>query len=181
MTFQEMKIPGAWIHNPVRHEDLRGHFEEQFKLSEISTSLFRSFEVKQVNQSVSALGVIRGIHFTMSLDGQAKYISCPKGRIWDVVVDLRKGSPTHGNWDAVELSAENGKSVLISEGLGHAFLSLEADSVSTYLCTAEYNPIADKGFHPLSLNLGIDFEKIANKNGIADLIISDRDLSSPHF
>lgn len=181
MPFHEMKIKGAWIHTPLRHNDERGHFEEQFKLSEIESQLGLNFAVKQVNQSVSNRGVIRGIHYTDSPEGQAKYVTCPKGVIWDVVVDLRKDSITYGQWDAVELSSENGLSVLISEGLGHAFLSLKDDSVSAYLCSAEYSPSNDKGFNPLSESLGIDFEKIAYQNGITHIVTSERDSSSPSF
>ncbi len=181
MPFQEMKIKGAWIHTPIRHNDNRGYFEEQFKHSEIESQLGVLFAVKQVNQSVSNRGVIRGIHYTDSPGGQAKYISCPKGRIWDVIVDIRQDSPTYGKWDAAELSPENGKSILISPGLGHAFLSLEDDSVSTYLCSAEYDPDADKGFNPLSESLSIDFYEIASRHGIDRLVISDRDESAPNF
>lgn len=181
MQFHEMKIKGAWIHTPTRHNDKRGHFEEQFRLSEIEMALGRTFPVLQVNQSVSHAGVIRGIHYTKGDLGQAKYISCPKGALWDVVVDLREASPTYGQWDAVEISAENGKSVLISEGLGHAFLSLEENTVSTYLCSTEYQPLEDAAFHPLSPNLAIDFQNKARQFDINRIEISDRDSSAPNF
>lgn len=177
MPFQEMKIKGAWIHTPIRHNDERGHFEEQFKISQIESELGRSFTVKQVNQSVSNKGVIRGIHYTDSPEGQAKYVSCPKGAIWDVVVDLRKDSPTYGQWDAVKLSAENGSSVFISEGLGHAFLSLEDGSVANYLCTSEYAPDADRTLNPLSGKLAITFES----SGISEFCLSQKDLEAADF
>ena len=181
MPFQEMKIKGAWVHTPIRHNDERGRFEEQFKLSQIESELGIEFLVKQVNQSVSNRGVVRGVHFTESDDGQAKYISCSKGRIWDVVVDLRKDSITYGQWDAAELSLENGKSIFISTGLGHGFLSLEDGSVSTYLCSAEYNSDSDQGVNPLSENLKINFQSIAEQNGITKLMISERDRNAPNF
>lgn len=177
MSFQEMKIKGAWLHTPIRNLDNRGHFEEQFKISQIESELGRTFTVKQVNQSVSKKGVVRGIHYTDSPEGQAKYVSCPKGRIWDVVVDLRKESPTYGQWDAVELSADNGQSVFISEGLGHAFLSLEDDSVASYLCTSEYAPEADRTINPLSIKLAIAFES----SGITGFILSEKDSDSADF
>lgn len=177
MPFQEMKIRGAWIHTPIRHNDERGHFEEQFKISQIESELGRSFTVQQVNQSVSNKGVIRGIHYTDSAEGQAKYVSCPKGAIWDVVVDLRKDSPTYGHWDAVELSSENGLSVFISEGLGHAFLSLEDGSVAHYLCTSEFAPDADRTFNPLSVKLAITFED----SGITGFVLSEKDSEANDF
>ncbi|MFM1787170.1 MAG: hypothetical protein RL228_1120 [Actinomycetota bacterium] len=172
-----MKIKGAWIHTPIRHNDERGHFEEQFKISQLESELGRSFTVKQVNQSVSNKGVIRGIHFTDSPEGQAKYVSCPKGAIWDVVVDLRKDSPTYGQWDAVELSAENGFSVFISEGLGHAFLTLEERSVANYLCTSEYSPEADRTINALSAKLAITFES----SGITEFRLSAKDSEAADF
>jgi dTDP-4-dehydrorhamnose 3,5-epimerase len=176
-----MAIEGAWVHTPTRHEDRRGHFEEQFKLSAIETQLGRSFRVKQVNQSVSAKGVIRGIHFTDSPEGQAKYVSCPQGALWDVVVDLRPQSPTYGKWDAVVISAENGKSVLISEGLGHAFLSLEDQSVANYLCTSEYQAEFDKIVNVFSPKLFISFEEIASVYGVAAFSFSTKDEEASIF
>lgn len=177
MPFQEMKIKGAWIHAPSRHTDERGHFEEQFRLSQIESELGRTFHVKQVNQSVSIKGVIRGIHYTDSPEGQAKYVSCPKGAIWDVVVDLRKHSPTYGKWDAAVISAENGLSVFISEGLGHAFLSLEDGSVVDYLCSAEYSPENDRTVNPLSESLAIDF----TSTGLNEFVLSEKDSLAYHF
>lgn len=178
MQFTPMTIEGAWVHTPTRHEDSRGHFEEQFKLSVIETQLGRSFDVKQVNQSVSAKGVIRGIHFTDSREGQAKYVSCPQGALWDVVVDLRKDSPTYGKWDAVVISSENGKSVLISEGLGHAFLSLEDMSVASYLCTSEYQVEFDKTVNVFSPKLSISFEEIASDFGVTSFSFSAKDKNA---
>jgi dTDP-4-dehydrorhamnose 3,5-epimerase len=181
MPFEEMKIRGAWVHTPVRHHDNRGHFEEQFKLSLIEQELGRTFTVKQVNQSVSNKGVIRGIHYTDSPEGQAKYVSCPKGKIWDVVVDLRKDSATYGQWDAVELSAENGLSVFISEGLGHAFLSLEDGSVVNYLCNQHFDGSKDRGINPLSPQTAIPFAKVLAKHNIIQSIISDKDSAATMF
>jgi dTDP-4-dehydrorhamnose 3,5-epimerase len=181
MPFEEMKIQGAWVHIPKIHRDMRGSFQEIFKVSDIADSLGRAFEVAQVNQSVSNKGVIRGIHYTNSSRGQAKYVSCTKGEIWDVVVDLRPESPTYGQWDAVFLSPANGKSVLISENLGHAFLSLEDGSVSTYLCTTEFNPTEDVAIHPLSPIIGIDFESTGKMRGITSFELSDRDTNASVF
>jgi dTDP-4-dehydrorhamnose 3,5-epimerase len=182
MQFTPMAVRGAWVHTPARHEDNRGHFEEQFKLSAIEAQLGRTFTVKQVNHSVSAKGVIRGIHFTDSPEGQAKYVSCPQGAIWDVVVDLRPESETYGNWDAVVISAENGKSVLISEGLGHAFLSLENNSTAQYLCTSEYSNRHEKTFSPFSPFFSINFEHVARSVDLEPAFnLSNRDLCAPIF
>lgn len=175
MTFTPLKIDGVWLHTPKVWPDERGTFHEVFKLSLISEQLGREFQVKQVNQSTSAAGVIRGIHWTDSPEGQAKYVSCPKGAIWDVVVDLRQDSETYGEWDARTLSEENGQSLLISEGIGHAFLALENGTVASYLCTSEFNPAADKTINPLDPILDISFLKTAGEFGIKDLIMSSKD------
>lgn len=181
MPFKEMKIKGAWVHTPSRHSDNRGHFEEQFKLSSIAEQLGTKFEVRQANQSVSKKGVIRGIHWTEGPAGQAKYISCPNGALWDVVVDLRRSSETYGQWDATIISAENGKSVFISEGLGHAFLALNEDTVANYLCSTEFNPEEDRTMNPLDKKLGIDFTSIAAKYGIGNFILSLKDSAAVGF
>lgn len=181
MTFTPLKIEGVWLHTPQVWPDDRGTFHEVFKLSLISEQLGREFQVKQVNQSTSAAGVIRGIHWTDSPEGQAKYVSCPKGALWDVVVDLRPDSVTYGQWDALTLSAENGHSLFISEGIGHAFLALEDGTVANYLCTSEFNPAADKTINPLDPILEIGFLKTAREFGIKDIVMSPKDLGGSPF
>jgi dTDP-4-dehydrorhamnose 3,5-epimerase len=176
MSFTPLKIKGSWLYTPKRFDDERGSFHEVFKLSTISEVIGRSFEVKQVNQSLSKAGVIRGIHWADVPPGQAKYISCPRGALWDVVVDIRLGSPTIGQWDAVELSEANGQSILIEEGLGHAFLSLSDDTVANYLCTEPFNPNAEHGINPLDKTLSIPFHTIWSGG---EFKISTKDLEAP--
>jgi dTDP-4-dehydrorhamnose 3,5-epimerase len=181
MAFHEMKIQGAWVHTPLRYQDSRGHFEEQFKLSAIQRELGLDFHVKQANQSVSQKGVIRGIHWTDSPEGQAKYVSCVSGSIWDVVVDLRHDSPTYGQWDSVEVTPQNGKSVVLSKGLGHAFLALEEETLINYLCTSEYDPLVDRTINPLDSDLNINFLEVARSFDIQSLNMSDRDREGEAF
>jgi dTDP-4-dehydrorhamnose 3,5-epimerase len=178
MSFTPLKIRGSWVFEPRKFDDDRGSFHEVFKLSQISEVLGRAFEVKQVNHSISKAGVIRGIHWADVPPGQVKYVSCFRGSIWDVVVDIRLGSPTFGQWDAAEISAENGKCVLIEEGLGHAFLSLVDDTVVSYLCSEPFNPSAEHGVNPLDEKLAIPFH---TKFESRDFIISPKDLESPTF
>jgi dTDP-4-dehydrorhamnose 3,5-epimerase len=181
MTFTPLKIDGVWLHTPKIWPDDRGTFHEVFKHSLISEQLGREFQVKQVNQSTSAAGVIRGIHWTDSPEGQAKYVSCPKGALWDVVVDLRPESSTFGQWDAQQLSEANGHSLLISEGIGHAFLSLLDGTVANYLCTSEFNPEADKVISPFDASLNISFRETAMLTGISDLRASEKDRYGTSF
>ena len=154
MRFSKTAIEGVWIHNPLKFPDSRGTFEEQFRSSTILDEIGRDFEVVQVNQSLSNRGVVRGIHWTEGDRGQAKYVSCVKGSVWDVYVDLRKDSQTFGKWGAELLSLKNGKSVLISEGIGHAFLALEEETVVNYLCTSEYEPSVDRKYGIFSMTTG---------------------------
>jgi dTDP-4-dehydrorhamnose 3,5-epimerase len=181
MTFTPLKIEGVWLHTPKIWQDERGSFHEVFKLSSISEQLGRDFLVKQVNQSTSAAGVIRGIHWTDSPVGQAKYVSCTKGSLWDVVVDLRPESPTYGTWDARILTEENGHSLLVSEGIGHAFLALENGTVANYLCSSEFSPGVDRTIFPLDKDLRIDFELIASEYNLSAITMSPKDRNGDSF
>lgn len=181
MSFSQMSIQGAWISEPKVWADERGSFHEVLKVSDLELQLDRHFLVRQVNQSSSSKGVLRGIHWTDSEEGQAKYLSCTSGALWDFVVDLRPNSSTFGAWDAVLLSANNRKSIFISEGLGHGFLALEDNTTATYLCSSEFNPGSDKVLNPFSSQLGIDFSSIAEKYKITKFILSEKDASSKDF
>jgi dTDP-4-dehydrorhamnose 3,5-epimerase len=181
MSFTQMQIQGAWIHNPLVHLDNRGTFHEVVRISELENKLGAKFPVVQVNQSMSRKGVIRGVHSAKKPMGQAKYVSCAYGMIWDVVVDLRSESPTFGNWDAVFLTAENKKSVLIPEGLGHAFLSLSDSTIVNYLCSREYSAEHEITINPLDARLNIHFEKIANDFEIANVTLSEKDSEARNF
>jgi dTDP-4-dehydrorhamnose 3,5-epimerase len=176
MSFTPLKIQGSWVFTPTKFADERGSFHEVFKLSLISETLGKGFEVKQVNQSVSRAGVVRGIHWADVPPGQAKYVSCSKGSIWDFVVDIRVGSPTFGQFEGVHLSAENSKSVLIEEGLGHVFLSLEDDTVVNYLCSEEFSPRTERGINPLDTDLAIPY---ASMWPAGNFEISHKDTEAP--
>lgn len=175
MSFTPLSIQGSWVFTPQKFEDERGSFHEVFKLSAISETLGFDFQVKQVNQSVSKAGVIRGIHWADVPPGQAKYVFCPRGSIWDIVVDIRVGSPTFGKWDADVISEQNGKAVLIKEGLGHVFLTLEENTVVNYLCSEPYNPGAEHEINPLDEKIGIPF---ADKWSASEFLTSPKDTNA---
>ena len=105
---------------------------------------------------MSRRGVIRGIHFADVPPGQAKYVTCVRGAILDVVVDLRAGSPTFGQWVAVRLD-ERRRAVFLAEGLGHAFMALSDQATVLYLCSTPYAPGREHGVHPLDPEIGIDW------------------------
>lgn len=124
---------------------------------------------------MSYRGVLRGVHFTEVPPGQAKYVMCASGAVFDVVVDLRVGSPTFGRWDAVRLDDEARHAVFISEGLGHAFMALSGKATVVYLCSTPYTPRAEHGIAPLDPMLGIQWpEDVAP-------ILSARDAAAPRL
>jgi dTDP-4-dehydrorhamnose 3,5-epimerase len=157
MNAEELDISGAWVITPVRHGDDRGWFQEWFKHSELKKACGYEFLPVQANISKSTRGTIRGIHYSTAVVGQAKLVTVLFGEIDDYVVDIRPSSPTFGQWKRVRLSADNGKSVLLSAHLGHAFHALTDDTVVNYLVSAEYNPQAELGISPFCPDLAIEW------------------------
>ena len=154
-------------------------FFEWFKASAFAETTGRSLELKQANCSVSAAGVLRGIHFTTNPPGQAKYVTCARGAFLDVIVDLRIGSPTFGQWDSVLIDDIDRKAVFLSEGLGHAILSLEDNSTVMYLCSLEYTPALDRDINPLDPALGIDWPTTARDGSPLTYELSEKDTAAP--
>lgn len=155
MLIEETKIPGAFSVTPQQHRDDRGVFLEWFRSDRFAEAAGHPFTIAQANCSVSAAGTVRGIHFAQLPPSQAKYVTCPSGAILDVVVDIRLGSPTYGQWDAVVLDDVDRKALYLGEGLGHAFMALADDTVVNYLCSAPYAPGREHGVHPLDPAIGI--------------------------
>ena len=175
---QSLGIEGAWVYTPTVHGDDRGSFIEQFRGAEFAADLGYRLDIAQVNCSVSQRGVIRGIHYADVPPGQAKYVSCLAGAGLDVIVDIRVGSPTFGEWEAVRLDATSRRSVFISEGLGHAFMALTDDATLLYLCSTPYAPGREHGVHPLDPAIGIDWPLGEDGAGGAPLM-SPKDAAAP--
>ena len=173
MLAEATSIHGAWVFTPVLRPDDRGVFLESFKDSTFSETVGHSLSLKQMNVSVSKRGTVRGIHFADVPPGQAKYVQCFAGRILDVVVDIRVGSPTFGQWSAVELDEESRRGLYIAEGLGHAFCAL-TDSVTVgYLCSEPYSPDHEHGINPLDPQLEIPWPEASGA------VLSPKDAASP--
>lgn len=181
MEFRELAVPGAWEVTPRLFHDERGAFAESFKASEFEKATGRPFDLRQVNVSVSAAGVLRGIHYTENPPGQAKYVTCVRGAFLDVVVDLRPGSPTYGRWDSVLIDDVDRRSVFVSEGLGHALLSLADDSTVTYLCSLEYTPELDHDIDAFDPVLGIDWPTVGRDGNPLTYKRSPKDEAAPPF
>lgn len=173
MKATELAIGGAWVFEPQVFPDARGRFAAPYQADAFAEALGFPLTVGQVNQSVSARGVIRGLHFADVPPGQAKYVYCARGALLDVIVDVRVGSPTYGLVEAVELDAASARSVYLGEGLGHAFVALEDDTAMTYLCSTGYRPGAEHGVHPLDPALDLPWPR-----GL-EPILSDRDAAAP--
>src|SRR5690625_2058972 len=164
---------------PRKFTDPRGTFLESFSEPAFVEAVGHPLDLQQVNTSVSAAGVLRGIHFADVPPSQAKYVMCPRGAVLDVVVDIRVGSPTFGKWDSVLLDDVDRRANYISEGLGHAFLSLEEDSTVFYLCSATYEPGREHGINPLDPALAIPWLTTGRTGELIEPLLSDKDRAAP--
>jgi dTDP-4-dehydrorhamnose 3,5-epimerase len=149
VQIRELAVRDAYALDLVPHGDARGRFTEWYRADVLSGALGYGLHLAPANHSVSARGVLRGVHFALVPPGQAKYVYCPAGRVLDVVVDVRVGSPTFGVHDAVVLDSDRPRAVYLAEGLGHAFVSLADASSVTYLVSSGYDPGREFGIHPL--------------------------------
>lgn len=179
MTYRELTVPGAWEITPIQHADPRGVFFEAFQGLRLSEHVGHHFDLAQANCSISARGVLRGIHFADVPPGQAKYITCVRGSVLDVAVDLRVGSPSFGRWDSVVLDDVDRRATYLSEGLGHAFFSLEDHSTVMYLCSSSYAPDHEHSVDPFDPALGITWPTTDRRGLSVTPILSDKDGSAP--
>jgi dTDP-4-dehydrorhamnose 3,5-epimerase len=177
LKVRELNIPGTWEITPTIHGDSRGQLFEWLKDSDFAEFAGHRLDVRQANCSVSSAGVLRGLHFAQLPPSQAKYVTCVSGSVFDVVVDIRVGSPTFGQWDSVVLDDTDRRTLYISEGLGHGFLALQDNSTVMYLCSAEYNPQREHTIRATDPALGIDWPLVDG----APASLSDRDAAAPSF
>jgi dTDP-4-dehydrorhamnose 3,5-epimerase len=175
MPFSETPLPGVIIIDPVVFPDDRGFFFESY-----NQRLFRENhignEFVQDNQSLSVYGVIRGLHYQREPYAQSKLVRVIQGRILDVVVDLRAGSPGFGKSFSIELSAENKKQIFIPRGLAHGFSVLSAIAEISYKCDEFYNKQSEAGIRYNDSTLKIDWQI-----PYAEALVSDKDSKLPEF
>lgn len=172
MRLRRLGIEGAWEITPQQHTDARGTFLEWYRFDRLADQAGHPLRLAQASMSVSARGVVRGIHFADVPPGQAKYVTCVHGAVLDVVVDLRVGSPSFGRWEAVRLDDEDRRAVYLSEGLGHGICALTERATLAYLCSQTYNPAAERTVHPLDPELAIAWPG-------DDVRLSARDQAAP--
>ncbi len=173
MKATELPIAGAWLFEPTVFPDPRGMFVAPFQGRPFREALGFDLTVAQTNHSVSARGVVRGVHFADTPPGQAKYLYCARGAILDVITDVRVGSPTFGRSEALDLDGASMRAVYLSEGLGHAFMALTDDTVVAYLCSTPYRPSAEHGITPLDPELALPWPA-----GV-EPVLSDKDAAAP--
>ncbi|GAA1015457.1 dTDP-4-dehydrorhamnose 3,5-epimerase [Streptomyces sp. F-3] len=152
----KLGIEGAYEFTPSVHRDDRGLFSSPYQETAFTEALGRPlFPVKDISHNLSARGVLRGIHYTATPPGRAKYVYCPYGRVQDFLVDLRVGSPTFGRWEATRLGGDDCRALYIPVGVGHAFLSLRDDSMVVYVMSEGYVPENELAVSPLDPELGL--------------------------
>ena len=174
MKIEKTQLPGVLVLTPARFGDARGFFSESWNRKTLESHGI-SLDFVQDNHSVSAqVGTVRGLHFQSPPHAQAKLVRCGKGRLFDVAVDIRRGSPTYGKWIGEELSFENGKQLLIPAGFLHGFVTREPDTEINYKCTDYYAPECDGAVRYDDPDIGIDWGLPADVTPL----LSDKDAKA---
>jgi len=176
MTFTRTAIEDVVICEPNVHGDERGYFVETFREDKLEAFLGVKINFCQDNESKSSRGVLRGLHYQLPPFAQTKLVRVIQGRVLDVAVDIRKGSPTFGKHVAVELSAENKRQLLVPRGFAHAFVVLDNDTVFAYKVDNYYSPECDRGISYSDEKLGIDWLM-----HIEELQLSQKDTKQPNL
>lgn len=174
MQIRELSIAGAFEVTPRQFPDDRGVFWEWYRFDALAEAVGHPIELKQGNGSVSKRGVVRGIHFADVPPSQAKYVQVLSGSILDYVIDIRVGSPTFGQWEAVRLDTVDRRALYIAEGLGHAFVALEDNTTVTYLVTETFSPTREHGITPVDETVGLEFP-----TDIGEILLSPKDTDAP--
>lgn len=176
MKIKETPLKDCYIIEPTIFEDERGYFFEKYNEKRFEELTGLSGHFVQDNISKSSYGVLRGIHFQKGEHAQAKLVSCLEGKVWDVVVDLRKESTTFGQWFGIELTEENKLQLYVPRGFGHGFAVLSDTAVFAYKCDNFYNKESEGAVAWDDADLNIDW-----KLEIEKVILSEKDKNSPSF
>ena len=172
MQIRALAVPDAYELTPQAFVDDRGVFLEWYRFEDLEQAVGHPLRLAQANLSVSRAGTVRGLHYAQTPPGQAKYVTCVRGAVLDVIVDIRVGSATFGVWDSVRLDDVDHRAVYLAEGLAHAFVAL-SDATVTYLCSQVYHPTREHGINPLDPDIGITWPA-----GL-DLLLSPKDEQAP--
>jgi dTDP-4-dehydrorhamnose 3,5-epimerase len=174
--FQRLAIPDVILITPKRHGDDRGYFSETYRASEYAAAGV-SGPFVQDNQAYSKqVGVLRGLHFQVPPTAQGKLVSCTRGKIFDVAVDIRRGSPTFGRYVSAELSAGSGAQLFVPEGFAHGYMTLAEDCLVQYKVTAYYSPDDERGLSWNDADIGIAWPSASGTP-----ILSNKDAALPRL
>ncbi len=176
MKLEKTNLEDCFILTPKGFEDERGTFSETFNAKNFLDQTGIAVTFVQDNESVSKYGVVRGLHFQTGVHGQTKLVRVVKGSVLDVVVDLRKGSPSFGKSFSIVLSGENKKQLFVPRGFAHGFSVLEDNTVFAYKCDGYYNKQSERGIVYNDATLAIDWHLSSTA-----MIISKKDLELPIF
>jgi len=180
MEFIPTAIDGVFIVEPKVFKDARGYFFESFSKRDFDekalANLGHTIDFVQDNESMSSYGVVRGLHYQKMPYTQTKLVRCVRGKVLDVALDIRVGSPTYGQHVAVELTEENHRMLLVPRGFAHGFSVLSETAVFQYKCDNFYHPEADAGLNLTDPSLKIDWRIPMDK-----AILSEKDLKHPSF
>jgi len=174
MEIEQTGLPGLVLLKPRAFKDHRGYFFEKYNQQTFNKLLGRQVHFVQDNQSLSAKGVLRGLHYQIDPMAQAKLVSVLNGRVIDIVVDLRKGSPTFGQHYAVELNDQENNQLFVPRGFAHGFVALEENTRLFYKCDNFYDKDLERGIAWNDPALGFDWQLPPNQ-----LIISEKDQQHP--
>jgi len=174
MTATETKLRGCFIIEPKVFKDSRGYFFESFNQNKFNKLIGKTIDFVQDNESFSSKGVLRGLHFQTGAYAQAKLVRVIKGRVLDVVVDMRKESPTFSEHFSIELSEDNKRQLFVPKGFAHGFIVLSDTAIFSYKCDNFYDKASEQGLRYNDPSLGIDWKLPAN-----EFIVSEKDLVLP--
>ena len=176
MKVLKTAIEGLQIIEPTVFGDSRGYFFESYNKQRFKDETGLDIDFVQDNESMSSYGVMRGLHFQRPPFSQRKLVRCVKGKVLDVAVDIRKGSPTYGQHVAVELTEDNHRQFFVPRGFAHGFAVLSQTAIFQYKCDNFYAPQADGGINIKDETLGIDWQIPMDR-----AILSDKDLKHPNL
>ncbi len=176
MEIRLLAIPDVKLITPSRFGDHRGFFEETYNLDRFTASGIDTVFVQDNHSLSSAAGTVRGLHFQAPPKAQAKLVRCGRGRLFDVAVDIRKGSPTFGHWVGEELSFENGRMLLVPAGFAHGFMTLEPETEIVYKCSDIYAPETERSIRWDDSDIGIIWPQVG-----AAPQLSEKDKAAPNL
>ncbi len=172
MQIEPARLPDVMILTPQRFGDARGWFSETWNAGRMASAGFEMAFVQDNHSMSAAPGTLRGLHYQKAPHAQDKLVRCTRGAILDVAVDFRDGSPTFAQWVGVELSAENGRQLLVPRGFLHGFVTLQPDTEVQYKCTDVYAPDCDGAVRWDDPEIGIDW-------GVSVPVLSAKDATAP--